>query len=321
MNISCFSYQLTYASLGLFLLLLTCIDAAQVRPSEAAEWLGVSNHTNNWAVLVDTSRYWFNYRHIANTLSLYRTVKRLGIPDDHIILMLADDMACNPRNTYAAEVFNNEDHRLNLYGEHIEVDYRGYEVTVENFLRVLTGRHDPAVPRSKRLLTDGGSNVLVYLTGHGGDEFLKFQDKEQVQAHDLADALQQMHQKQRYNEMLIIADTCQAFTLFNQLYSPNVVAIGSSLKDESSYSHHIDTRVGVAVIDRFTYELLAFMEGLATASTATLRALFDVFRFESLGSHVDKRTDLLRRPFNSVLVTDFFGSVTSVYQTEEVYVL
>ena len=55
-------------------------------------------------------------------------------------------------------------------------------MTVENFLRVLTGRHDPAVPRSKRLLSDGGSNVLVYLTGHGGDEFLKFQDKEQVQA-------------------------------------------------------------------------------------------------------------------------------------------
>jgi glycosylphosphatidylinositol transamidase (GPIT) subunit GPI8 len=29
------------------------------------------SHTNNWAVLVCTSRYWFNYRHMANTLSLY----------------------------------------------------------------------------------------------------------------------------------------------------------------------------------------------------------------------------------------------------------
>lgn len=36
---------------------------------------------------------WFNYRHIANTLSMYRTVKRLGIPDSNIILMLADDVA------------------------------------------------------------------------------------------------------------------------------------------------------------------------------------------------------------------------------------
>lgn len=40
-----------------------------------------ANHSNNWAVLVDTSRFWFNYRHVANVLSIYRSVKRLGIPD------------------------------------------------------------------------------------------------------------------------------------------------------------------------------------------------------------------------------------------------
>ena len=42
------------------------------------------------------------------------------------------------------------------------------------------GRHAPAVPRSKRLLSDGGSNVLVYLAGHGGDDFMKFQDQEEI---------------------------------------------------------------------------------------------------------------------------------------------
>ncbi|CAA7037091.1 unnamed protein product [Microthlaspi erraticum] len=81
-------------------------------------------------------------------------VKRLGTPDERIILMLADDMACNARNEYPAQVFNNEHHKLNLYGDNVEVDYRGYEVTVQNFLRVLTGRHENAVPRSKRLLSD-----------------------------------------------------------------------------------------------------------------------------------------------------------------------
>ncbi|KAF3495769.1 hypothetical protein DY000_02058033, partial [Brassica cretica] len=95
----------------------------------------------------------FNYRHMANTLSLYRTVKRLGIPDERFILMLADDMACNSRNQYPAQIFNNENHQINLYGDNVEVDYRGYEVTVENFLRVLTGRHESAFPRSKRLLS------------------------------------------------------------------------------------------------------------------------------------------------------------------------
>ncbi|KAH0730292.1 hypothetical protein KY289_001480 [Solanum tuberosum] len=85
------------------------------------------------------------------------------------------------RNKYPAEVFNNENHRLNLYGDNVEVDYRGYEVTVENFLMVLTGRHETAVPRSKRLLSDEGSHTLLYMTGYGGDEFLKFQDSEELQ--------------------------------------------------------------------------------------------------------------------------------------------
>ena len=56
-----------------------------------------------------------------------------------------------------------------------QVDYRGYEVTVENFIRVLTGRLPPSTPRSKRLLSDERSNILIYMTGHGGDGFLKFQ--------------------------------------------------------------------------------------------------------------------------------------------------
>lgn len=81
----------------------------------------------------------------------------------------------------------------------IQVDYRGYEVTVENFLRVLTGRHETSVPRSKRLLSDEGSHILLYMTGHGGDEFLKFQDSEELQSHDLADAVKQMKEKRRYS--------------------------------------------------------------------------------------------------------------------------
>jgi hypothetical protein len=39
----------------------------------------------------------------------------------------------------ALQVFNDESHRLNVYGSNVEVDYRGYEVTVENLIRVLTG--------------------------------------------------------------------------------------------------------------------------------------------------------------------------------------
>ena len=80
----------------------------------------------------------------------------------------------------AVQVFNFPQHALNLYGLHVEVDYRGLDVTVENFLRLLTGRHPPHVPMSKRLMTNEGSNILVYMTGHGGDEFLKFSDAQEM---------------------------------------------------------------------------------------------------------------------------------------------
>ncbi|VAH01437.1 unnamed protein product [Triticum turgidum subsp. durum] len=334
------------------LVLLTFSSAAPPAASSPA-----AVHNNNWAVLVCTSRFcgfrfsvpnvavrglekqgrcycndvssastsvfrqtfWFNYRHMANTLSLYRTVKRLGIPDERIILMLADDMACNPRNNYPAQVFNNENHQLNLYGDNVEVDYRGYEVTVENFLRVLTGRHESAVPRSKRLLSDEGSHILLYMTGHGGDEFLKFQDNEELQSHDLADAVKQMKEKHRFKELLIMVDTCQAATLFSQLQSPGVLAIGSSMKGENSYSHHLDSDIGVSVVDRFTFHTLAFFEKLNMYSNASLNSLFNSYDPSMLLSTAYYRMDLYKRALNEVPVTNFFGSVMKTIHTDSAY--
>ncbi|XP_073311608.1 uncharacterized protein [Primulina huaijiensis] len=302
-----------------FLILVLVLCLSNAIPSGAFASSSSTMHTNNWAVLVCTSRFWFNYRHMANTLSLYRTVKRLGIPDERIILMLADDMACNARNKYPAQVFNNENHHLNLYGDNVEVDYRGYEVTVENFLRVLTGRHETAIPRSKRLLSDEGSHILLYMTGHGGDEFLKFQDSEELQSHDLADAVRQMKEKRRFKELLIMVDTCQAATLFSQLQSPGVLAIGSSKKGENSYSHHLDSDVGVSVVDRFTYYSLAFFERLNMYDNASLSSLFNSYNPNLLMSTAYYRMDLYQRHLAEVPVTNFFGSVMETIHTDSAY--
>lgn len=276
-----------------------------------------AEHTSNWAVLVSTSRFWFNYRHLANVLSLYRTVKRLGIPDSQIILMLPDDMACNPRNAFPGTVYSNSDRAVDLYGDNIEVDYRGYEVTVENFIRLLTDRVDEEMPRSKRLLTDDRSNILVYMTGHGGNEFLKFQDAEEISAFDLADAFEQMWEKKRYHELLFMIDTCQANTMYSKIYSPNIIATGSSEIDQSSYSHHADNDIGVAVIDRYTYYNLEFLENYVRdpSSKKTLGDLFDSYDESKIHSRPGFRWDLFpggERNGRERLVMDFFGNVQNV---------
>ncbi|OCF54449.1 phosphatidylinositol glycan, class K [Kwoniella mangroviensis CBS 10435] len=269
-------------------------------------------HTNNWAVLVCSSRYWFNYRHMANTLAMYRTLKRLGLPDSNIILMLSDDVACNPRNAFPATVYANKGRQMDLYGEGIEVDYRGYEVTVESFLRLLTGKHDPSIPRSKRLLSDASSNVFIYMTGHGGNEFLKFQDNEEVSAYDVADAVEQMWEKRRYNKLLFTIDTCQANTMYSKFYSPEITSTGSSSLGENSYSHHNDMDIGVAVIDSFTHYILQYLETLGKTSTATLKDFFGIYDPVKIQSHPGISTSLSSVPPEEILVTDFFGAVARV---------
>jgi len=271
------------------------------------------NHTNNWAVLVCTSRYWFNYRHIANTLSVYRSIKKLGIPDSHIILMLGDEMPCNPRNPRPARVFNNANQQINVYGDDVEVDYKGYEVTAENLVRVLTGRVSKDTPRSKQLLSDETSNVFLYMTGHGGEGFIKFQEAEEITNFELADVFEQMWQKGRYNELLFLADTCQAASLFDKCYSPNIIAGASSRVGEDSLSHHDDPTLGVPVIDRWTYYILQYLETVGPDSKKTLRNFFDhTSDYHLVKSQPVVREDLFSRPLDETLLTDFFGNVHSV---------
>lgn len=277
-----------------------------------------SGHTNNWAVLVCASRYWFNYRHIANTLSVYRSVKRLGIPDSQILLFLSDDMACNGRNGEPGAVYNHRNKLLDLYGNDVEVDFRGEEVTVQNLIRLLTGRQDKDTPRSRRLNTDSKSNVLFYLTGHGGEDFLKFQDDEEISAYELVDAFEQMYQKRRYNELLFIIDTCQAESMIRNAYSPGFVGFASSRVGEDSLSHHVDVGLGVYMVDRFTYHLLDFLETVSPNSNKPLSDLKRVCPTSQCISTPVNKFDLLSRDRQkSAKVSDFFGSERKILYNEE----
>ena len=140
--------------------------------------------TNNHAVIVSSSRYWFNYRHVNNALVFYQLCKANGIPDENIILMLADDLPTNARNPFKNGMYaSGPDDSKTLYDASIEIDYRGEDVTVENLARVLLGRQgDPvrtAAPLGSagsarhdrqrlHLQTDENSHILIFLTGHGG---------------------------------------------------------------------------------------------------------------------------------------------------------
>ena len=117
--------------------------------------------------------------------------------------------------------------------------------------------------------------------------------------------------------MLFMIDTCQANTMYSRFYSPNIIATGSSEIDQSSYSHHADNDVGVAVIDRYTYYNLEFLETQVTSpsSKLTLGNLFDSYDESQIHSHPGVRWDLFNggeQKGRERLVMDFFGNVQEV---------
>lgn len=133
--------------------------------------LDASEHSDNWAILVNTSRYWFNYRHATNIFTLYQVLKRQGGFDDrHLIVMSPDDFACNPRNAFPGTLLATERDSKKVERELLQdpdnvqvddnaagcsgkcvgrevyrgdslVDFRGPDVTVRTFLQLLTGTH------------------------------------------------------------------------------------------------------------------------------------------------------------------------------------
>ena len=225
-------------------------------------WVVAEVGNESWAVLVCSSRYWFNYRHLTNTLSMYRLIKQLGVADDHIILMNALDSPCNSRNSRPGTQFSSPvlDDAANLFGPDVQVDYRGDDVNAVSFLKVLTGRHHAETPVSSRLQSGANSSVLIFLSGHGGDEFFKFHDTEELFASDLARAIREMEIKQRYGQLLLILDTCQAATIGSLIVSPRVTTISSSARGENSYAYQSSPELGVPLIDRFTYAVSLFLQ-------------------------------------------------------------
>lgn len=266
---------------------LAAVCAALSPPSSGAP--------NVWAVVVSSSRYWFNYRHSANAMAVYgvrelfengcasrgayghqlprskpltsrhpyppsfrpTAVRRLGVPDDRIVLMLADEHAVGAKNPFGGALFGGDQDRSaggNLHPPDAVVDYAGPDVTPEALFALLTGRHAPGTPRARMLAAGSGGprdRLLLYMTGHGGDGFLKFHDKTEMAAEDLADALHAGRVAGRFGDVLALFDTCQAATLTEPLRrlvtggsngtGSTFVALASSVRDENSYATGHDT--------------------------------------------------------------------------------
>ena len=242
---------------------------------------GPSFPDGNKAVLICGSEGWYNYRHQADLLYVYNTLKANNYTDDDIILIMRDDIAYHTRNPHKGVMKVSEDAE-NLY-EDVVIDYRADTLDVNDIQDILTGN------RSERLSTVLESteidNVLLYWTGHGTNKsFSWLETGQKFTDVQLRETVEQMYENSMYQSMLILAEPCYSGSVVKAIEGiPLVLGFSAADDNESSFADNYSNELGVWMCDRFTLNLMRiFAENPYIDLLETYRQL----NASTLGSHV-----------------------------------
>ena len=198
---------------------------------------------SNWAVLVCGSNGFWNYRHHADVAHAYQIMKKGGIPEDHIITMMYNDVPFAEENPFPGELYNHPGNDIPNVYEGIVVDYQKEDVNPKTFMKVLLGDESAG---GKVLKSTKDDNVFLYFSDHGGFHNIAFPVGGYVFSEDLLKMIQTMHGKQMYKKFVLYIEACVSGSMFTDLPEDlNVVAITAANDHESSWGWYCNSEAVV----------------------------------------------------------------------------
>ncbi len=208
---------------------------------------------DNYAVLVAASEGWKNYRHQADVLGMYQHLKAKGYDDDHILLILADDIAHNERNPLQG-VVRREVSGKNLY-EGVQIDYRLGDLTLNDLKQILTGEPSEEFPVTLR--SSANDNVLFFWSGHGTQQGWEWKDTEDVSA----DFARSMFSEMQFRKMFAIIETCYSGSVAQGCTGiPGLLLMTAANPYETSKAAAFDNELQVYLSNTFTSSILSQLE-------------------------------------------------------------
>jgi len=203
-----------------------------------------------------------------------------GVPADQIILMAYDDIANNEGNPFPGKLFNTAN-GTDVY-EGCVLDYKGADVSMANFFKILNGEGTGKVLKSTT-----NDTVFVFYSDHGAPGYVTFPSGPAMYAPDLHTALQGMHANGRYKELLFYMDACESGSMFSNADTlpPNMFAVTAADPKEESFATFCppDDKV-ISENDRETFSCLGdifSIDWMLDSSFARLTA-------EKVGAQVDR---------------------------------
>lgn len=199
----------------------------------------------NKAILINCSWHYENYRHFSNCIALQSALESNGFLPSDISVFSKQDLLKDKRMR-EPEIKTDYCTLVKM------VDYtpKFRNTSYFDILNMIAGKD------SVMIGADSTTNLLIYLTGHGGDGFIKYCNRKYLYTRDITDALISLQRIRKLNRVLFIADTCQADTLVDKKRLPNnVTFLSTSLKGESSHSASFSESLNVFPIDLFAMKL------------------------------------------------------------------
>lgn len=255
-----------------------------------------------------------NYRHQADALNIYQILKSNGYDDDHIILIIADDIT-NRLSNRTNEV-RVSPKGPNLYHD-LEIDYNLKDISVNDFCNILTGNQTEnlkAINEKAPVLTgDSKTDVFIFWSGHGtnisGDEtngYLLWGGKRDEMSQNrlfskdlLGETLNTMHKKNMYRKMFFMLESCYAKSVANIIENeeiPGILCMMASNGKEESFADSYSYSLRAYMTNRFTKNFLTYY-----SDNISFKDIYEKVAKTTTGSHVQ----ILNTKFYDQLSTEF----------------
>ncbi|XP_077179646.1 legumain [Paroedura picta] len=261
-------------------LLLGCLLGISSLPLDDPEDGG-----KHWVLIVAGSNGWFNYRHQADVCHAYQIVRRNGIPDEQIVVMMYDDIANNEQNPTPGVIINRPN-GTDVY-KGVLKDYTEQDVTPEHFLAVLRGDAEAVkkVGSGKVLKSGPKDHIFVFFTDHGAPGLLAF-PSDDLYAKDLNKTIQDMYRHKKYQKMVFYIEACESGSMMVHLPGDiNVYATTAANPKESSYACYYDEKRQTYLGDWYSVNWMEDSDA-EDLKKETLHKQFELVKRRTNTSHV-----------------------------------